>query len=71
MAPRDGDGRGLPVFVVTERELFDSSIASLGALAGVIPALVKAIGLSREGSVAAATVKGPGDNRQRKGGAIR
>ena len=44
---------GCLFFVVTQKELFDSTIASLGALATAIPAVVKAIGLSRDATTTA------------------
>jgi hypothetical protein len=53
---------GVLFFVATQRELFDSTIASLGALATTVPALIKAAGLSRDGAatVAARAAASPG-----------
>ena len=43
---------GCLFLVVTQKQLFDSTIASLGAVATTVPAVVRAIGLSREHGMA-------------------
>jgi hypothetical protein len=51
-------------FVVTQKELFDSTIAAMAATASTIPAFVRAIGLSLEGSGALASRKPSGTQTQ-------
>jgi hypothetical protein len=48
-------------FVVTQKSLFDSTMASLGAAAAAVPAFFKAFGLLRDrtGVAAIAAIKPP------------
>jgi hypothetical protein len=50
---------GLMFFVVTQKEIFDSTLAAVAAMGTAIPAFVKALGLTRDSGTALASARPP------------